>query len=139
MAARTVASASRTVPNAGGSGSSSGAPKQASRAATSDMGNSLSSLRAYYTRIMAESRASAATLRERAQTVYLGIKKSSKMPGGVDKIMAARKQRKAILRMAVGYEMAEQAAKAAIGMLNAEFGTPGTQQNLRRTGFDMTK
>jgi hypothetical protein len=109
------------------------------RAATSDMGQSMTTLRAYYSRVLAEARGSQRALRERAQTVYLGIVKSSRMPYGIDKRMSARRQRKAILRMAAGYEMAELGAKAAIGMLNADFGTPGTQQAIRKTGFDMTK
>lgn len=109
------------------------------RAATSDMGSNLTTLRAYYQRNLAECRSSARALRERAQTVHLGIRNSSKTPNNINKILAARRQRKAILRAATGYEMAEAAWKAAIGMLNAEFGTPGSQQAIRKSGFDMTK
>lgn len=115
------------------------AVKTGVRAATSDMGNTLTSLRAYYSRNLAEGRGGARACRERAQTVYLGIRKSSKVPYGLDKLLAARRQRKAMLRMAAGYEMVELAAKAAIGMLNADFGTPGSQQHARKTGFDMQK
>lgn len=108
-------------------------------AAASDMGQSLTSLRTYYHRVLGEGRAGKVACQERAQTVYLGIKKSSKVPFGVDKIMAARRQRKAILRMAAGYEMVELGAKAAIGMLNHDFGQTGSQQRIRNAGFDLTK
>jgi hypothetical protein len=107
-------------------------------AAAKEMGKNLTTLRTYYRGIMAEGRAGKVACQERAQTVYLGIKKSSKFPYGVDKIMAARRQRKAILRMAAGYEMVELAAKAAIGMLNHDFGATDHQQ-LRNSGFDLTK
>lgn len=107
-------------------------------AAAGDMGRTLSTLRTYYHRIMAEGRAGKTASQERAQTVYLGVKRSSKLPGGVDKILAARRQRKAMLRIAAGYEMVELAAKAAIGMLNHDFGATSAQQ-LRNNGFDLTK
>jgi hypothetical protein len=107
-------------------------------AAARDMGKSLSSLRAYYRGIVGEGRAGKTAARERAQTVYLGVKKSSKYPFGVDKMMAARRQKKAMLRIAAGYEMVELGAAAAIGMLNHDFGANAAQQ-LRNNGFDLTK
>ncbi len=67
--------------------------------------------------------------------VYVKIKKTSKWPGGLDKIMKARKIRKLYYNAGAGLETAAQALSAAMyeeGQILAEAKASGA-------GFDATK
>lgn len=80
----------------------------------------------------------ATNLRENAHLVYLGIKKTSRLPKGVDKIPAARRQRRAMLKMAAGAETAAAAANQFRFSWYQSFGRPGSREGIKKTGIEFT-
>lgn len=80
---------------------------------------------------------------QRAQEVYNGVRKSSKLPSlfrGVDKVRAARRQRRAWLSLADGMEQVCALASAAQRTWVAELGDPAANRRQpRHAGIDTTK
>jgi hypothetical protein len=79
----------------------------------------------------------------RAQEVYLGVKKASKLPPlfrGVDKEVAARRQRRRWLAVGAGMEQVCALVSAAQRGWVADFGDPNTRRGTtRKSGIDTTK
>ncbi len=107
--------------------------------ATKSPGGKSSEIIAWFTAIERDCRGAARALDEQAITLAIGVRKSSKLPGGVDKMMAARRIRKHIQRMARAAEYEAQAARAARNEWISIFGEPGSRANIRKQGIDFTK
>jgi hypothetical protein len=75
--------------------------------------------------------------REVAQLLYRAVMRSGKLPGGVDRILAARRLRKAVLHAAVAQEEAARAFSAAQSVYLAQFGEPS--RRVADRGFDPTR
>jgi hypothetical protein len=78
-------------------------------------------------------------LREHAQTIYLGIRKASRVPAGIDKIPAARAQRRQCLKVAAACGSGSNAAAAFRYGWVRRLGQPGTKEAIRKQGFDLTQ
>jgi len=77
-------------------------------------------------------------VREAAQLIYRGIMKSSRWPGGVDKIVTARRVRKSLLQAAAAEEEAAKAFAATRTLWLQAIGDPSSMQ-IRTQGIDPTK
>lgn len=77
--------------------------------------------------------------REVAQLIYRAILASSRLPGGLDKMMSARRMRKIILRAAVAQEEAARAYSASQAVYLGLFGDPRSIANQAKRGLDPTK
>lgn len=75
---------------------------------------------------------------EAAQILYHLILRSSKMPLGIDKQIAARRIRRAILHAAKVEMEAARAWSAAGHLVRGEFGDPGSKLSEKK-GFDPSK
>lgn len=93
----------------------------------------------YVERCEKDLRAYADNLRENAQVIYLGVKKTSRVPKGIDKIPAARRQRRQMLKMAAGAEAAANAAQAFRYRWIQTFGRPGSKESIKKGGIDTTQ
>lgn len=76
---------------------------------------------------------------EAAQTLYKAIKASSKLPYGVDKLMAARRVRKAMKRVAAAREEAARASSAASAIFIGAVGDPRSVKAAGKRGLDPTR
>jgi hypothetical protein len=75
-----------------------------------------------------------------AETVYRGIRKAGRLPGGLDKILVARRCRRAILELGVSLEYAASAAVLARNTYLAAVGDPeALARQDRAGGFDVLK
>ncbi len=98
------------------------------------IGSTGSSAIAYFRAIARDSTASAAALREKAPEVARGIRRASKFPGGVDRMAAASKARRQMLRTAAAHEVAARQAGRMVAILN------GFKENsTRNSGFDFSR
>lgn len=77
-------------------------------------------------------------VREAAQLIYRGIIKSSNWPGGIDKMITARRVRKAILQAAAAEEEAGKSFAAARTLWLQAIGDPKSMR-VRTQGIDPTK
>lgn len=102
-------------------------------------GAKASEVLAYVKRIERDEEVSARHLRENAQVIYLGIKKTSRIPKGIDKIPAARRQRRQMLRMAAAAEAKASAARAFRYKWIQTFGSPGSKESIKKGGIDTTQ
>src|SRR3954462_8912256 len=109
------------------------------RPAAMSMGAKGSSILIYVKRIERDADAAAKYLRENAQTIYLGIRKSGRLPKGVDKIPAARRQRRQMLKMAAAAEAEANAAQVFRYKWIQAFGRPGSTESIRKGGIDVTQ
>lgn len=94
---------------------------------------------AWLSAIERDARRAAHALDEHAVTVYKGIRKSSRVPWGIDKIPAARRMRRHIQRIARAHEYAANSARAARADWIGTFGSPGSVRQVRASGIDFTK
>jgi hypothetical protein len=85
-----------------------------------------------------EARAGSAA-RVEAQRVYRQILATSKIPGGIDKRLAARRERKNWLKIAEGMEFTAKAAGFAIASWYGSFGDPNSKGNRAKRGIDLLK
>jgi hypothetical protein len=77
--------------------------------------------------------------REVGQFLYRAVVASSRMPGGLDKRLAARRLRKAVVHAAVAQEEAATAFSAAQSIYLGLFGDPRSRANRAKRGFDPNK
>lgn len=75
--------------------------------------------------------------REEAQIVYIGIKNSSKLPFGVEKIPAARRQRKILLKAADTADGVAVYLRSFRHAWLSQFGDPNSLANRRKRGIDV--
>jgi hypothetical protein len=85
-----------------------------------------------------DSAGAARALDEHAVTVYRGILRAKALPFGLNRVVAAQRQRRNILRMARAYEHAAQLARASKLQWKTTF-AEGDVAKVRTTGFDMSK
>jgi hypothetical protein len=76
-------------------------------------------------------------LREKSHTYYLGVKKSSRIPTGIDKIPVAKAQRRNLLRVVAALAAAEgNMRRFRFGHIS-RFGNPGSKEAIKKTGFNL--
>jgi hypothetical protein len=109
------------------------------RPAAMSMGAKGSTILLYVRRIERDADAQAKHLRENAQVIYLGIKKTSRIPKGIDKIPAARRQRRQMLKMAAAAEAQANAARVFRYKWIQTFGRPGSAESVKKGGIDTTQ
>lgn len=81
--------------------------------------------------------AAAKALREEAQIVYLGIRNSGRLPAGIEKIPAARRVRRPLLKAADTAEGVAVSMRTFRHAWLAQFGDPNSVANRRKRGIDV--
>jgi hypothetical protein len=79
----------------------------------------------------------AKALREEAQIVYMGIRNSGKLPAGIEKIPAARRVRRPLLKTAEMFEASAVAMRTFRHAWLSQFGDPNSINNRRKRGIDV--
>lgn len=77
-------------------------------------------------------------LREHSHLIYRGIRKSSKVPGGVDKMYAARAMRRDLLKVSAAAGMSANLAHQFRINWYRRLGQPASRA-IRNQGFDLEK
>jgi hypothetical protein len=101
-------------------------------------GKLASEVLAWYTAIERDARRASQALDEHAVTVYRGVIKAKALPFGFNRVVAAQRQRRNIVRMARAFEHAANLAKASRLQWKSTF-AEGDVAKVRATGFDMSK
>lgn len=101
-------------------------------------GKKASDVLAWLSAIERHEAGAARALDEHAVTVYRGIIRAKALPFGFNRMVAAQRQRRNILRMARACEHAAQLARASRLQWKTTF-AEGDVAKVRTTGFDMSK
>lgn len=130
----TKPAAKKTVPNANGrAGGSRGTRRHPAHGGS---GNKISDVFGWEKKLEDDSKAGSSIVYEEAQAVYRGIRNSSKVPGGLDKLGAARRQRRLLNRAAAALEEAGKNFRAARVAGTKDLGS--AQERKGNKGIDMT-
>lgn len=105
--------------------------------AQKQIGNSGGDIVRWLLSVENDNRRAAGALREKATVVYKGIKNAGKWPGGLDKILVAKRARRNIRKMAAAHDMSAAQAAQTRNRLVADIGS--SNERAPKNGYDLTK
>jgi hypothetical protein len=76
---------------------------------------------------------------EAATTLYVGIKRTSSKPFGLDVLVLARRMRRGMNRAAAAHEAAARSHRMTAQVLRSALGSSDQARKVRKTGIDLTK